>query len=197
MHVIVGLLFAISILYGGCQLWQERPVKQSPGVLVSADPVQSEASNVPPMQKNGHTLKAMARYEIKARVLGKEHYRWDAGAGLVPYDIAVGWGRMSDSAVLKEIDIWQDGRWYQWRTQTMPIPLQEVSHHSANMHLIGADNDVQKQISRLRKGQVITLRGYLVEARRPDGFVWPTSLSREDTGAGACELMWVEAISVD
>jgi hypothetical protein len=197
MHVIVGLLFAISILYGGCQLWQERPVKQSPGVLVSADPVQTDVDNPPRLEKNGYALNPKARYEIKARVLGKEHYRWDAGASLVPYDIAVGWGRMSDTAVLKEIDIWQDGRWYQWRTQTMPIPLQEVSHHSANMHLIGADDGVQKQISRLRKGQVITLRGYLVEARRPDGFVWSTSLSREDTGAGACELMWVEAISVD
>jgi hypothetical protein len=197
MHVIVGLLFAISILYGGCQFWMERPVARAPGVLVSADPLQTEVATAPRLEKNGYELKAMARYEIKARVLGKEQYRWDAGASLVPYDIAVGWGRMSDTAVLKEIDIWQSGRWYQWRTQTPPIPLQEISIHSANMHLIGADDDVQKRISRLRKGQVITLRGYLVEARRADGFVWPTSLSREDTGAGACELMWVEDIRVD
>jgi hypothetical protein len=197
MHVIVGLLFAISILYGGCQVWQERPVKQSPGVLVSADPVQSEAAVAPAIEKNGYAIKPLARYEIKARVLGKERYRWDEGASLVPFDIAVGWGRMSDSAVLKEIRIWQSGRWYQWRTETIPIPLGEVKNHSANMHLIAADDSVHKQISRLREGQVITLRGYLVEAKRRDGFTWTSSLSREDSGAGACELMWVERLSLD
>ena len=192
-----GLLFALPVLYGGCEWWSERPVKPSPGVLVSTEPVQSEAASVPALAKNGYAIRPLARYEIKARVLGKERYRWDQGAGLVPFDIAVGWGRMSDSAVLGEIRIWQSGRWYQWRTETIPIPLQEVTNHSANMHLIAADDSIHKQISRLRAGQVISLRGYLVEAKRDDGFTWTSSLSREDSGAGACELMWVEAVSVD
>ena len=37
------------------------------------------------------------------------------------------------------------------------------------------------------------LGGELVDAVRPDGFTWRTSLSREDTGAGACELFLVES----
>ena len=198
MHTgVVGLLFALMVLYGGCEWWSERPVKQSPGVLVSADPVQSEAGTTPKLEKGDYAIRPLARYEIKARVLGKERYRWDEGANLVPFDIAVGWGQMSNSAVLNEIRVWQGGRWYQWRTETIPIPLQEVARHSANMHLIAADSGVAKQISRLRDGQLITLRGYLVEAKRRDGFTWTSSLSRDDSGAGACELMWVEAMAVE
>jgi hypothetical protein len=32
----------------------------------------------------------------------------------------------------------------------------------------------------------------LVEADGRDGWKWRSSLTRDDTGDGACELMWVE-----
>ena len=193
----VGLMFAVPVLFAGCEWWMGRPVKQSPGVLVSVDPVQSEPGSAPPLDKTGYQLRPLARYEIKARVLSSERYRWDAGADLVPVDLAVGWGAMSDTAVLDKLDIWQSGRWYQWRAQGFPIPPEEITRLSANMHLIPADKSVAKQISRARNGQVVTMKGYLVEARRADGFVWTSSLSRVDSGAGACELMWVSEIEVE
>jgi len=30
----------------------------------------------------------------------------------------------------------------------------------------------------------------------PDGFAWRSSLTREDTGAGACELVYVESAAL-
>jgi len=33
--------------------------------------------------------------------------------------------------------------------------------------------------------------------RGPGGFTWNTSLTREDKGAGACEIMWIEALDVE
>ena len=65
------------------------------------------------------------------------------------------------------------------------------------MHLIAADKSVAKQISRARSGQAVTMKGYLVEASRADGFTWRSSLSRTDSGDGACELMWVTEFSVE
>jgi hypothetical protein len=35
-----------------------------------------------------------------------------------------------------------------------------------------------------------------MEARAPDGWRWRSSLTREDVGNGACELVWVERIEV-
>ena len=197
MPAVMALLLAITVLYGGCEWWQGRPVNRPPGVLVSAEPEQMEVNNPAPLKKSGYDIKPLARYEISARVLSKESYRWDAGADLVPVDVAVGWGRMSDTAVLNEMEIWQSGRWYQWRTRTLPIPVEEVTNHSANMHLIAADKYVAKKISSRRDGQVVQMRGYLVEAKRGDGFTWTSSLTRTDSGNGACELMWVEDIAVE
>jgi hypothetical protein len=41
---------------------------------------------------------------------------------------------------------------------------------------------------------VVTLRGRLVEASGADGWRWRSSLTREDSGAGACELVLVDAL---
>jgi hypothetical protein len=48
----------------------------------------------------------------------------------------------------------------------------------------------------VRTGSVVRLEGYLVEARADDGWRWRSSLTREDTGNGACELVWVERLDV-
>ena len=45
-----------------------------------------------------------------------------------------------------------------------------------------------------RPGERIALAGQLVRVDGDNGFNWTSSLSREDTGAGACELVWVEQL---
>ena len=37
----------------------------------------------------------------------------------------------------------------------------------------------------------VLLRDYLVEIRSADGRHWRSSTTREDTGGGACEVVWV------
>jgi hypothetical protein len=77
-----------------------------------------------------------------------------------------------------------------------PIPRRDIEIHSANMHMIPATAEVERQLLRVRPGQVVALMGYLVEVRGRDGFRWRSSLTREDTGNGACELVWVEKLDV-
>jgi hypothetical protein len=128
-------------------------------------------------------------------VLSREDYSIDAGSDLSPTDLALGWGRMSDTAVIDQLDISQSVRFftYRWR-ENPPIPLKEIERSSANMHVIPADKQVARDLDKVRQGSLIRLQGKLVEARRSDGFHWRSSLTREDTGAGACELILVESI---
>jgi hypothetical protein len=114
-------------------------------------------------------------------------------AELAPVDIAFGWGRMSDSAVLDKISITQGNRWYHWHTDETPIPLREIELSSANMHLIPSDNAVKRAIKSVRQGQMVSLSGKLVRVDATDGWHWQSSLTREDTGGGACELIYVES----
>jgi hypothetical protein len=64
------------------------------------------------------------------------------------------------------------------------------------MHLIPGSAEVRKQLRRLRAGHVVQMRGKLVNASRADGYRWNSSLTRADSGAGACELFYVESLSM-
>ena len=63
----------------------------------------------------------------------------------------------------------------------------------ANNHVIAANADVRSVIRWLRVGQIVTMKGYLVNAVKAGGENWNSSLRREDTGNGACELFYVES----
>lgn len=191
-----GLALVVVLALGGAgNWWLHRPIFQAAGVLVDAEPQQSEPGSRSPISHGDYQLTPLADYEIEARVLSREDYSIDAGSDLSPTDLAVGWKRMSDSVVIEQLDVRQSVRFfsYRWSSQP-PIPLAEIERSSANMHMIPSDDSVARDLGKVRQGAIVRLRGQLVEARRSDGFQWRSSLSRTDTGAGACELFLVDSI---
>jgi hypothetical protein len=192
------LLLAIVISLLGAVNWaSERPVERDPGVLIEREPRQTHPASTAPIAHGDYRITPLAEFELEARVLSREDYALDAGADLVPTDLALGWGRMSDTQVIEQLNIEQSARFYSYRwSDRPPIPPQEIVRSSANMHLIPADDRVAEQLDQVRVGALIALRGQLVTARRADGWTWTSSLTRTDSGGGACELVLVQAITV-
>ncbi len=190
-------LLVIIALWAGWAYWSGRPIARADGVLAPDDPVQTgfdqpQAS----IAFKGATLRPLAVFSLTARVLSRDDYHFDAESKLSPTDLALGWGRMSDSAVLHNIDVSQGGRFYRWQVEVFPIPRREIETHSANMHMIPANPLVARELKRVREGDLVTLSGFLVEADKPDGRRWRSSLTRSDTGDGACELIWVQDLAI-
>lgn len=146
-----------------------------------------------------YRVRPLAGFSLQARVLGREDYRFDRGAAIAPTDLALGWGRMSDPAFYSRLELWQSNRWYRyrWGSDGPPLPEQEIARSSANMHLVPANSVVASTLSRVEADQRVSLRGWLVEVRGDDGSVWRSSLSRNDTGDGACELIYVCELSAE
>ena len=164
-------------------------------MLVKKDPLQVMVKEPATIQVGDFTLHPLATYDIEARVLHTKRYYSTPGASLAPYDVAVGWGPMSDQRVIDKLTLSQGNRFYfyEWDSQP-PIPLDQIICHSANMHLIPASYRVRIIIAWLRPGDLVRMRGLLVEAASPGMKPWRSSLSRTDSGNGACELMYVESI---
>lgn len=190
------LLFILLVGFGAYQHYQTRPiaVPSQAGIIAPEAPRQSPVRIQPRLRLENYQVEPLAEFALNARVLGAEHYRFGREAEISPVDLALGWGAMSDSAVLARIDIRQSGRFYFWRTEQFPIPREEIESHSANMHMIPADAAIARRLKAIRPGQVVRLRGYLVAISAADGWRWRSSLSRTDTGNGACELVWVESL---
>lgn len=188
--------FAFLLLLSGA-VWlfmSGRPIKHPPGVLVADAPAQK---NIPVKSLGvvaGWHLSAVAEYHLCGRVLGTKRYYNDANAELVPFDVAVGWKRMSDQSVLDQFSITMGNRFffYEW-SEEPAIPPDEIKVSAANNHVISANDEVRRVIRGLRAGQILKMHGYLVNALGPEGRTWNSSQTREDTGNGACELFYVES----
>jgi hypothetical protein len=176
--------------------WDGRSFDPGPGQVAPYDPIQHDLHAKRSFEFKGYRMTELAEFDVEARVLSTHRYSHDASAELSPIDLALGWGPMSDGEVLDAIDISQHGRFYEWSTRNPPIPIIEIGRHSANMHMIPADESVESALEGVRRGHVVHFRGELVKATHPNGFRWKSSLTRRDAGGGACEVVFVREFEV-
>jgi hypothetical protein len=148
-------------------------------------------------EHRGHRVTPVASFDLEALVLSRRNYGRDRGAEVSPVDLALGWGPMSNPRILSGIPIRQSGRWYRFRIHTLPrISAREVHRNSSNMHIIPSDGIVSDALDEVRDGDVIRMSGLLVDVAGRDGFRWKSSRSRNDTGNGACELVYAETLRI-
>ena len=145
--LFAGLLIAAGT--DGWDRWTHRPRHPPMGQIAESEPLQAEISPAAPSVARGRwTLIPRASYDITARILSTERYRFDRLAALVPEDLALGWGPMSDSQVLATLDISQSGRFYWWRPHAdTPVPPETIVTHSANTHVIPADEQIARTLA--------------------------------------------------
>lgn len=191
-----SLLFICLIGFGAFQHFQKRDVIHGAGEVAPNAPQQKNLDIAEAQNINGYSVTPLAKFNIKARVLASKNYHFGREAQLSPMDFALGWGQMSDEAVLSKINISQGNRFYFWHVDEFPIPREAIETQSANMHMIPVDGLVEKRLKSVRVGQVVQINGYLVEAKASDGWRWKSSLTRNDTGNGACEVLLVQSIEL-
>jgi hypothetical protein len=169
---------------GAAPDWRGRPVNEPPRQTTSELPRS--------WQRGPYTVTPVARFQVRAVVLSRERYHFDPEAKFAPVDLALGWGRMSEAAVVKQLRITQDHRWYNYSWEgSPPIPPDEIAACSANMHMIPADDGVLADLLQVQPYDLVEFEGLLVDVTRPDWF-WRSSRSRSDTGGHACEVVWVQ-----
>ena len=189
---VVLVIFLLLLWWG----WPSKERQHPAGQIAPHPPLQFSVRNVRTLQHGDYRLTPLAGFDISARVLAKEDYYLGRESDLSPTDLAMGWSIMSDSQILKEIEISQSGRWYRWRTNQLPAPQRDIERSSANMHIIPAEDGVAKQLERVRQGDLVRVEGYLVRVDAADGWHWVSSLTREDVGHGACELIYAQRLTI-
>ncbi|MBT8392153.1 MAG: hypothetical protein HKO83_08940 [Ignavibacteriaceae bacterium] len=191
--LVVSPLLLIILVY---LFWPERVVTYPPGITAPTPPQQTNLPSEKKWTEGEYTIEALAEYKIKARVLSRNNFSFGKESDLSPFDLALGWGPMSDQNVIDQIDISQRNRWYNWQADVLPLPRKEISLNSANVHIIPKDESVEDNFDKVYKGSLIEMKGYLVKVTAPGGWRWVSSLRRDDTRGGSCELFWVGEIIV-
>ncbi len=186
--ILLGGVLITSLSLG---LWWLTADETRVGALAPQAPQQqSLAGAVPDFAWRGYQIRPLAALQMQARVLGIAWYPDGVGADIAPLDLALGWGPMSDEAVLSAFQISQSQRWYSLSAPKSPISMYSAAQHSANMHIIPANQGLRERLRQLRVGDLLELSGWLVNVSGKDWHI-ESSLTRDDRGAGACELVYL------
>jgi len=162
-------------------------------------PLQSDIDKrVHPITLGVATVVPLAGLSLQARVLSREDYYLGTESEFSPTDLALGWGPMAEPNMAKKLNVTQSGRWfrYSWGSEGPPIELNEIISNSSNMHMVPANKAVADSLKNISPDDVVELDGWLVRIEKNNGWRWQSSLSRTDSGAGACELVYVCSIRV-
>lgn len=142
-------------------------------------------------------IEKLADYTISAVVKSKRYYFFDAASEVSPMDLALTWGKLDSEELDKHISYSQSSRWYYYRYDCdSNIDGDYIKRNSSNVHIIPKDSKILMKLIQTHKEDYITLKGYLVVVHFPE-YNWKSSLSRNDSGNGACEIMYVEEIIIN
>ena len=135
-----------------------------------------------------------AEYDIRGVVKGKKKYS-DYSSQVSKYDIILVWGDLNKEKHDQHIKYSQSGRWYRYTYNQERIEGNFIGKQSANIHLISENEEIAKKIKKIKKNDYVRIKGNLVDVDFGDG-TWETSMTRGDTGNGACEILFVKELHI-
>lgn len=197
MKLLIKIFSLAIIIVGLYFIFKTNEVIQPEGILAPNKPKQLNKISAKDWELDGFNYMPIASFSAKARVLSISSYHNDKMSEFCPIDLAIGWGRMSDQKIIDKIEIKQQHRWYVWQTKNFPIPRKEIESSSSNVHIIPATETIYDKLDEVVRGNIVQISGMLVNVKKQDNkFVWKSSTKRNDTGSGACEILWLEQITI-
>jgi hypothetical protein len=197
---------ALAFSLGYTQVYM-RPsaVARGEAIDVRGEPRQTALPlpEVVPIEFDGksYLIEKHHRYEIAGEVLSVETYNLAFRSDFFDVDLGLIWGpRVAD--LKQKYTFNQGGRWLFWSSNG-PVSEDErryITAHISNNHLIPAEGrrNLFKAVRWPSRGDKVRITGCLVTIKNPSGGVAvASSTSRDDTGDGACEVIWVDEIQIN
>jgi hypothetical protein len=196
-------LAALSLLaLAACSDWRER-VDPARAAEEPAQAAVQEPAIVLSRREHLVSLTPRATYRITGYAVDTSRELLDDWDFVAPMDVALAWGPVADPAVLRKLEFHLSRRYVSYRWREDPgVGAGVLASHIANHHLIPADDTVAEALDEVKRGDLVTLVGRLVDVEIRDGTgriaaKMKTSLRRDDVGSGACENVYVEEVAVE
>ncbi len=111
-------------------------------------------------------------------------------------DVCVVWGSNADPGLLRKLSFWNGI--FTCNVKTKDTAAWQAFDMTAlsNNHLISDDPFVRRQVRKLKVGDQIRVEGMLASYGANGGPLRGTSTTREDTGNGACETIYVSRFDI-
>lgn len=208
--LIVLAMSGVHLHRAGCIIVDLRPkATRLTNEIIDPSKIPFQENLLPSLQNSfqkkvkGHIAKLTpkAHFKIAGRVVSKRHYYKSWEASLSPLDLALAWGQMASPKYDEFLSYRHGDRYYSYSySGSFPLDPNTVANNSANEHLIPANRHIEKTLKSIKTGEVVELEGMLVDVEgngnEPSTVRFKTSLTRDDKGAGACEVVYVTKVQI-
>lgn len=194
---IRSLLFWAAAVVGFLYWRSSQHHLPPPGIVAGAGPAAAPYTQFvrQPTRDGEHTVVPLATYHLRARVLGVKRYR-DGGSDVAPYDLALGWGPMSDSAVYGALKMSQGRRIFTCAfTSREAADASGMDGHCSNLHILPVNDDVAAAFAKVQADDVVTISGNLVQVDGPNGE--PLATPARQALARGCGTLYLTNLQVE
>ncbi len=149
-----------------------------------------------------YVVEPVAEYELYGLVVSHNNihsfidiYHTDDSVDIK--DLCVIWGENAENTSFKQVEFWSEPWtcWTRWPGgQNIEFNMQALS----NNHILSDNSTIRNRIRQMQIGDQVFLKGMLVNYhdKKQSAFVRKTSTVRNDSGNGACEVLFVEEAHV-
>jgi len=191
-HLFLGIVLVVGYLF-----WTQREVVHGPGEIVPDTPRLMRLSWQKPFEFKGHKINPQRIFEGDVRVLAKKRYWFfDSFKSISPFDIYGGWGKLSDERNLDQMHFAINERQPAIKYSDPDLTLPDIHEQSDLFHILPANSKVKDAISRVRKGHIIYIKGYICNVETPAARKWKTSTRINDASVKSKKILWVEEIFI-
>lgn len=174
---------------------------------LSQEPVQTAVETAPfETEYNEETFKVIPKYDYEIYGLVVSYRLHDSEYGQMLHalskdhlnvaDFCVVWGKNADIDILREFDFNNGQFTCNYSTRSNQAWQAFNQAQLSNNHLLAVDEQIRDAIDDIKIGDQIKIKGWLSHYVGPTGFERGTSITRTDTGNGACETIFVNNIEI-
>ncbi len=203
---INGFMLLASCAVLAVSFWKRNDV---PAGVEVVPPVQHEPRQLPTERKAftarwsgvDYRVEPQFEYDLYGLVVSYRHHKDSsrmhrrANDHLNMADLCVLWGDNAQSEYLPELEFWNGVFTCNVKTSSSAAWASFQMNGMSNNHLISDDPRIREAVTDVRIGDQVHVRG-LLASYGSGGSKRGTSTTREDTGDGACETIYVETFEI-
>lgn len=190
-------IFLIIVLIFCYFLWEQRPVRYGSGIVADSNPDVARIDFPNPIETESFIITPKFEINGTVRVIAKNRYWFEDMSHISPVDLLLSWDRMSDEDLLKRMLVKINNRSYHVQMTKPPYQRGNIHEHLIMSHTIPATEQIQERIMSLRRGQLVSFSGYIVDIKNRLGDEWVSPVRDGLPAKRSSQWLWVENLTLE
>ena len=194
IYIVLIFIAILSTTIRNIYIDVQKPKEKIESLKNINEPIQTEYQNNKTLKKGNKTINIdmLYKYEITGRVTNIEKYNNnEIFSKISPLDVGISWGETANKYNHNKIKYSSIGDRKIYSSYDYDAVYN--SFETSNNHLIPKNDKIKKYLSLIKRNDYIRIEGYLVNVSTNNWYT-KSSTTRNDTGDGACEIIYVTNI---